>query len=197
MSGFQGRDAVEPSFGEGVVLGDGCVFGTLAEATLRTAQRTPKRGSVGDNALFGNFTTVYEGSIIGARCVVDDYVRVGYDCLIGDDTRLMYGGFICDRVRVGSRSRIAGFVCDTAVIGDGCTTMGSLIHSYNEPEGDWWGPDEASPVLEDGACVGMGATVIGGVTIGAGAYVAAGAVVTKDVPPNVIVTGVNEHRARH
>jgi acetyltransferase-like isoleucine patch superfamily enzyme len=38
--------------------------------------------------------------------------------------------------------------------------------------------------------IGANATVVPGVTIGDGAIIAAGAVVTKDVPPNVIVGGM-------
>lgn len=38
--------------------------------------------------------------------------------------------------------------------------------------------------------IGAGATITSGVTIGENAVIAAGAVVTKDVPPNVIVAGV-------
>ena len=44
--------------------------------------------------------------------------------------------------------------------------------------------------IEDGADVGVGATLLPGVTIGAGAQVAAGAVVIHDVPALAIVAGV-------
>lgn len=45
--------------------------------------------------------------------------------------------------------------------------------------------------VEDGALIGANATVLhGGITIGAGAKVGAGAVVTKNVPPGAVVTGV-------
>ncbi|WP_174935824.1 sugar O-acetyltransferase [Burkholderia lata] len=37
--------------------------------------------------------------------------------------------------------------------------------------------------------IGAGATIIGGVTVGENSVVAAGAVVTRDVPPNVLVGG--------
>jgi maltose O-acetyltransferase len=37
--------------------------------------------------------------------------------------------------------------------------------------------------------VGSGANVLPGITIGADSVVAAGAVVTKDVPPRVVVAG--------
>lgn len=45
-------------------------------------------------------------------------------------------------------------------------------------------------VIEDGAYIGSGATVIGPVTIHAYSTVAAGAVVTKDVPARTMVAGV-------
>ena len=41
----------------------------------------------------------------------------------------------------------------------------------------------------DNAWIGMNAIILKGVTIGENSIVAAGAVVTKDVPPNVIVAG--------
>jgi acetyltransferase-like isoleucine patch superfamily enzyme len=41
----------------------------------------------------------------------------------------------------------------------------------------------------DNAWIGMNAVILKGVTIGENAVVAAGAVVTKDVPPNVVVAG--------
>ncbi len=44
--------------------------------------------------------------------------------------------------------------------------------------------------LEKGVWIGSHATILPGVTIGDNSIVAAGAVVTKDVPPNVIVAGV-------
>jgi acetyltransferase-like isoleucine patch superfamily enzyme len=44
--------------------------------------------------------------------------------------------------------------------------------------------------------IGAGATVLQGVTIGDEAVVAAGAVVTGDVPPAVLVTGVPARVAR-
>lgn len=46
------------------------------------------------------------------------------------------------------------------------------------------------PTLEDGVMVGAGAKVLGPITIGAGSAVGANAVVTKDAPPNSILTGI-------
>jgi acetyltransferase-like isoleucine patch superfamily enzyme len=123
--------------------------------------------------------------------VVEDRVRVGYDSSVGDRTRLVYGAYVCDRVTIGADARVAGLVCDGSVIGDGSTVMGRLVHEYTRPHEDWWEVDEEPPVIEADTVVGYGAHVVGGVRIGPRSYVAAGAVVTRDVPPEHVVTGVN------
>ena len=46
-----------------------------------------------------------------------------------------------------------------------------------------------SPVIENRASIGSGATILGGLTIGADSTVGAGAVVTRDVPPGATVVG--------
>ncbi len=52
-------------------------------------------------------------------------------------------------------------------------------------------PLEIKPVIiEAWADIGTNATILPGVTVGKGAIVGAGAVVTKDVPPFAIVTGI-------
>lgn len=48
----------------------------------------------------------------------------------------------------------------------------------------------ASIVIGNNVWIGANATVVPGVNIGDGAIIGAGAVVTRDVPPNVIVGGV-------
>ncbi|RJQ77662.1 acetyl/acyl transferase [Pseudonocardiaceae bacterium YIM PH 21723] len=187
------------TFDDSVVLGEHCVLGYPKEQRIRAEQQQPgsmSAGSpivIGPRSLLANHVVIYEGVRIGADCVVEDRVRVGYDCAIGERTRLAYGAYICDRVEIGSDACIAGFVCDGAVIGARSTVMGELVHEYSAPHRDWWEVDEAPPVIEPDSVVGYGARVIGGVRIGPRSYVAAGAIVTKDVPPEHIVTGVNVH----
>ena len=45
-------------------------------------------------------------------------------------------------------------------------------------------------VIEDNVWIGMESLILGGVTIGENSVVAARSVVTKDVPPNMLVAGV-------
>jgi maltose O-acetyltransferase len=52
-------------------------------------------------------------------------------------------------------------------------------------------PRDAKPItIEDHVWIGAGAVILQGVTVGKGSVVAAGAVVSKDVPPNVVVGGI-------
>jgi acetyltransferase-like isoleucine patch superfamily enzyme len=179
------------------VVGEHCVLGCPRETRLREEQSRPGSGEagkpvkIGERCLLFNHVVAYEGVHIGEGCVVEDRVRIGYESRIGPETRLAYGAYICDRVTIGARARVAGFVCDGSLIGDRSTMMGKLVHEYSSPHDDWWEVDEPAPVIEPDTVVGYGACVVGGVRIGPRAYIAAGAVVTKDVRPEHVVTGVN------
>lgn len=184
-------------FGESVVVGEQCVLGFPKESRIRDAQKGHRAEGdpvvLGDHCLLFNHVIVYEGTIVGADCVVEDRVRVGYGCVVGDRTRIVHGAYICDRVHIGADATVAGFICDATTIGDRSTVMGDLVHEYTRPDLGWWGADEAPPVIESDTVVGFGARVVGGVHVGPRSYVAAGAVVTKDVPPEHVVTGINMH----
>ncbi|MFN3315526.1 MAG: DapH/DapD/GlmU-related protein, partial [Raineya sp.] len=55
-----------------------------------------------------------------------------------------------------------------------------------QTEKDW---QLVKTIVEDGASIGTGATILGGIRIGKNAMVGAGAVVTKNVPENAVVVG--------
>lgn len=70
--------------------------------------------------------------------------------------------------------------------------IGKNEHTYAIPEKTIWeaprGKDKVTKIGSD-VWIGHGAIIMGGVEIGDGAVIAAGSVVTKDVPPCVIVGG--------
>lgn len=51
-------------------------------------------------------------------------------------------------------------------------------------------PTTGAVTIEDGCFLAAGVTVLPGVTIGRGSFIAVGTVVTRDVPPHSLVTGV-------
>ncbi|MET0783530.1 MAG: serine O-acetyltransferase EpsC [Leifsonia flava] len=76
----------------------------------------------------------------------------------------------------------------TAVLGDdvmlyhGVTLGGKSRHHRRD--------EKRHPTLENGVTVGAGAKVLGDITLGAWSTVGANAVVTKDAPPNSLLTGI-------
>lgn len=98
---------------------------------------------------------------------------------------------IGDAVMISPGTRISA--SDEIRIGHGCM----FANGAYVTDSDWHGiydrvkrdPEVKPVILEDNVWVGDHATVLKGVTIGKNSIVAACAVVTKDVPPNVVVAG--------
>lgn len=114
------------------------------------------------------------GIQIGARTIVNvgSYLSGEGGLTIGDD------------VLIGAHARLlsAGHAIDG----------GDLVIARNAIT-------RARIVVEDGAWIGAGATVLEGVRIGRGAVVAAGAVVRQDVPEGMVAVGIPARiiRSRH
>jgi len=123
-----------------------------------------------------------------------------YGCEIGDDTKI--GAFveIQKGVRIGSRCKVSShtFICegvtleDEVFVGHSVTFINDLYpRSTNDggqlqTEADW----KCVPTLiERGASIGSGVTLLCGITVGSKAVIGAGSVVTRDVPPGAIVAG--------
>jgi acetyltransferase-like isoleucine patch superfamily enzyme len=102
--------------------------------------------------------------------------------------------------RIGARCKISShtFICEGVSLGDG-VFVGHNVSFINDrfpratnadgspqTEADWACQET---VVEDGASIGSGSTILGGLKIGAGAMVGAGSVVTRDVPPGAVVAG--------
>jgi len=190
--------------GQETFVGQNCVLGCPKEETIKRFWPDEKKllqaispVRIGDRSVLCNFVCVYEGTEIGPDCLLEDYVHIGYGSKIGQNVRIMYRSYICDRVTIGNYSRIAGFICDGSEIGEYSTVMGNLVHEYTQPHIDWWKAEESPPKIGSNSVVGLGATVVGGIEIGSHCYIAAGAIVTKSVPPKHVVLGVNRRIPLH
>ena len=77
-------------------------------------------------------------------------------------------------------------ICPDAVIGKGCQIFQNVtigMGKYNEDR------KTAAPILGDRVMVWANVVIAGGVLIGDNSVIGMGSVVTKDVPPNVVVAG--------
>jgi len=123
-----------------------------------------------------------------------------YGCEIGDETKV--GAFveIQKNVTVGRRCKISShtFICEgvhieeECFIGHGVVFINDLYPRATTAEGELQSEADWKVVetwVRRGASIGSNATILAGVTIGERAIVGAGSVVTRDVPPGVVVAG--------
>ena len=113
-------------------------------------------------------------------------IRTGFACDYGENIRIGAGGFVnfncvfldCAAIEIGDRVQIAPAV-----------QLYTATHPL-EAEARASGLESARPIrIGDDVWIGGGAILLPGVTVGEGAVVAAGAVVTREVPPRVLVAG--------
>ncbi len=148
---------------------------------------------VGPQAYVGHYSVVGVGSQLSASVVLDDFTVVECEVVIGERTLVIYRAQICNNARIGRDCVIGGFIAERVVVGDRSRVFGKIVHSQYNPGLPWDAPEaeEPSAVLAEDVFVGFDAIVAGPITIEAGAYVCAGAIVTRDVPPGHVVSGVN------
>ena len=136
---------------------------------------------------------------LGKQVKLSKFINL-YGCAIGDDTKI--GAFveIQKNATVGRHCKISShtFICegvtieDNVFIGHGVTFINDSFPRATtakgelQTEADW---KVETTLVQRGASVGSGSTILSKVVIGENSIVGAGSVVTRDVPPNVIVVG--------
>ena len=136
---------------------------------------------LGRDVIIHHFVNLYgceigEGTKIGSYVEIQKGASVGRNCKISSHTFICEGVAIADEVFVGHG---VTFINDKypKAVGD----AGRL-----QTDSDW---TVVPTVVERGASIGSGATILCGVTIGERAIVGAGAVVTRSVPAEATVAG--------
>ena len=181
--------------GEGVRVLEHAVVGKQPSLGARsTAKREPLPPTViGDGTIVSTGAIVFAGSQIGARCIVGDQSCIRERVTMADDCILGRGSLIENDTTVGAGSRIQADAYLTAystleedVFIAPCvvTTNDNFMGRTEQRRGLMRGP-----TIRRSARVGGGAVLCPGIEIGEEAFVGAGAVVTKNVPPRVIVVG--------
>ena len=83
---------------------------------------------------------------------------------------------------------------NTTIIGNNCVVFPNVVFGarYSPKEGNPKGRRHAK--VGNNCVFGANSTIIGDITIGNNVTIGAGAVVTKDVPDNAIIVGINQIR---
>ncbi len=182
-------------FGEGVKVMENAVVGKQPALSPRsTTRREPLRpAEIGDGTIVSTGAIVFAGTQIGARVILGDQSCVRERVTMGDDVVLGRGSLIENDTTVGAMTRIQAeaYITAYSTLEDHVFVAPCVVTTND----NFMGRTERrhalmrGPTIRRGARIGGGAVLCPGVEIGAEAFVGAGAVVTKDVPPGVIVVG--------
>jgi len=147
---------------------------------------------IGTGAVIRSHSVLYAGSRIGARFQCGHGTLVREQCLIGEDCSIGSGTVLEFLVTLGNQVRIHSncFVPEHSVLEDGCWIGPNVVVTNAKfPQTPRTKELLAGVRICKGAKIGANSTLLPGVTIGAGALVGAGSVVTRDVPPGMVVAG--------
>jgi UDP-2-acetamido-3-amino-2,3-dideoxy-glucuronate N-acetyltransferase len=152
-----------------------------------------------DSVPVREFASVAASVKLGKDVKLGKFINL-YGCEIGDETKI--GAFveIQKNAYVGRRCKISShtFICegvtieDHVFVGHNVTFVNDSFPRATTAEGELqtgsdWVVEKT--LVKKGASIGSGATILSNVTIGERSIVGAGSVVTRDVPPDVIVIG--------
>jgi acetyltransferase-like isoleucine patch superfamily enzyme len=153
-----------------------------------------RAGTFGDVRI-GRHARIRSGSVIyaavdigedfetGHHAIVREENRLGDGCTIWNNSTIDYGCVIGHRVRIHSNIYIAQF---TTIEDDVFLAPGVTIANDPHPI---CAKCMQGPTIRRGARIGVNVTLLPHIVIGENALVGAGSVVTRDVPPGMVVVG--------
>jgi acetyltransferase-like isoleucine patch superfamily enzyme len=181
--------------GEGVKVLENAVVGKQPVLSPRsTAKREPLPPTrIGDGSIVSTGAIVFAGTSIGARVILGDQSCVRERVTIADDVVVGRGCLVENDTTIGAMSRIQAdaYITAYSTLEEHVFVAPCVVTTNDNFMGRTEKRLEAmkGPTIRRGARIGGGAVLCPGVEIGEEAFVGAGAVVTKDVPPRVVVVG--------
>ncbi|MBI2264643.1 MAG: N-acetyltransferase [Armatimonadetes bacterium] len=145
--------------------------------------RISKDAGIGRDVRIYDFVNIYGECEIGDQSVIGAFVEIQPGVKIGRCVKISSHSFLCTGVVIE----------DNAFIGHGVMFTNDKFPSSIKEDGTPMTAADTKVVptlIKRGAAVGSNATILCGVTVGEDAVVGAGSVVTRDVPPNMVVCGV-------
>jgi acetyltransferase-like isoleucine patch superfamily enzyme len=181
--------------GAGVKVLEHAVVGKQPTLSPRsTAKREPLApAELGDGTIVSTGAVVFAGTSIGARVIVGDQACVRERVTVGDDVVIGRGSLVENDTTIGASTKIQAdaYITAYSTLEDNVFIAPCVVTTNDNFMGRTERRHEliAGPTIRRGARVGGGAILCPGVEIGEEAFVGAGAVVTKDVPPRMVVVG--------
>lgn len=129
---------------------------------------------IGTGTRIWQFVVILRGAQIGKECNICSHCLIENDVLVGDRVTVKSGVQIWDGLRIA----------DDVFIGPNVS-----FANDKHPKSGNRNFNLCVTVIEKGASIGAGATILPGVTIGEYAIIGAGAVVTKDVSAHSVMVG--------
>ena len=132
--------------------------------------------SIGSGTRIWHFCHLMQGCTVGENCVLGQNVFVGGRVTVGNGVHIQNNVSLYDGVTVADHV----FIGPSAVF----TNVKNPRAHRNQKD------SLRTTRIERGVTIGANATIVCGVTLGEYAFIGAGAVVTGDVPPHALMTGV-------
>jgi UDP-2-acetamido-3-amino-2,3-dideoxy-glucuronate N-acetyltransferase len=131
---------------------------------------------IGNGTKIWHFCHIMSGAEIGNDCSLGQNVYVGSKAVIGNNVKIQNNVSVYDSVEIG----------DDVFCGPSCVFTNVINPRANVNRK----AEYLKTKVEQGVTIGANATIICGVTLGKFSFIGAGAVVTKDVKPFALMTGV-------
>jgi len=130
--------------------------------------------AIGDGTRIWQFVVILQGARIGENCNICSHCLIENDVVLGNGVTVKSGVQLWDGIHLE----------DGVFVGPNVT-----FTNDRHPRSGNRAFKPSRTIVERGASIGGGATILPGLRIGAGSMVGAGAVVMRDVPPGATVVG--------
>ena len=132
---------------------------------------------IGEGTKIWHFSHIQSGSVIGENCSIGQNVNVGNNVKIGNHVKIQ------NNVSVYEGVELEDYVfCGPSMV---FTNIKVPRSEFPQRGSEYY----VKTLVKKSASIGANATILCGITIGEYAIIGSGAVITKDVPPYVLVLG--------
>jgi acetyltransferase-like isoleucine patch superfamily enzyme len=141
---------------------------------------TPKTGKgviIGRNVEFGKEVVIWNYVVIGDNTRIGDGTRIGSFCDIGKNVTIGRNCIIQAHVTISNECQIG----DNVFIGPNTSLLNDKFPHSKCP---------TPSIIRDNVVIGGCVTILPNVIVHENSVIAAGSVVTKDIPPNMVVKGI-------